>query len=67
MERNITYAPVILNSMVEIMACFNVGRETVLEWVDAGAPICVEYLVGKPRYSCEKARLQEWRLARSKK
>ena len=66
-EQNITYNPIILNSIVEIMATFNIGRETVLRWVDEGAPICVETSGGHPRYSCEKTELQKWRLMRSRR
>lgn len=65
-EIRITYTPVLLKNMVEIMAAFNIGRETLLEWVDAGAPICVERDGRQPKYSCELAALQAWRLERSK-
>ena len=61
-EIKLSYTPVILRSLMEIMAAFNVGRETVLEWVSRGAPICVEKSGGQPRYSCEAAALQAWRL-----
>lgn len=61
------YAPSILRNMVEICAAMGVGRETVMKWIEQGAPIAVEYIGRKPSYSCEAVALQKWRFARSGK
>lgn len=58
----IAYHPLVLKNLVEITAYFGVGKETVLKWVDQGAPVAVEKAGGgSPRYSAEAAALQEWR------
>lgn len=65
MKDGIAYAPLILRSLIEICAAMGVGRETVLKWVDQGAPIAVEWQGSKPSYSCEAYALQAWRLKNS--
>lgn len=61
MEETPVYAPRILRNLLEICVVMGVGRETILRWVDEGAPIAVEYQGKKPRYSCEAGALQAWR------
>lgn len=62
MERQSAYVPVVLKSMTEICKTFGVGQPKVREWVQAGAPIAVEYDGwGSPvRYRCELYRLYLW-------
>lgn len=55
------YQGKILNSMKEICSEFQVGKETVLMWIERGAPIAVEGLGGRIRYSAEMISLQFWR------
>lgn len=55
------YSPKILKNMIEICAELGVGKDTVRQWIDMGAPICVEGSESKPRYSAEARELQEWR------
>lgn len=56
------YTPKVLKNLVEICAEMGVGRETVMKWIDLGAPIAVEYIGKSPRYSCEARELQAWRI-----
>ena len=58
------YAPLVLRNMEEICEVMGVGRKTVREWVERGAPIAVEGLGGRTRYSAEAAALQDWRIQR---
>lgn len=67
MNENISYQPHVLRTLNEITAYFKVGKETVYNWIDHGAPICVEERNGLYRYSCEAAMLQAWRLEQSRK
>ncbi len=53
--------PVFLKSMLEICACMGVGKETVQQWIDKGAPISVEYKGKQKQYSAEAVSLQYWR------
>lgn len=66
-ERQIVYNPQVLRSMTEICAYFNVGRETVQEWMQEGAPIVLEYQGRLQRYSCEVMALQNWRLEKCRR
>lgn len=61
------YTPKILKNLVEICAEMGVGKETVRQWIDAGAPIVVEREGNRTRYSAELVALQAWRLEYSKK
>lgn len=55
------YQGKILNSMKDICSEFQVGKETVLMWIERGAPIAVESRGGRIRYSAEMISLQFWR------
>lgn len=66
MRESAVYYPKILRGMIEICAEMGVGRETVLEWVDQGAPIAVEWKGRKPTYTSEAMALMLWRLSRSR-
>ena len=59
--------PLFLRSLIEICAVMGVGKETVLEWISAGAPIAVEMNGKRPRYSAEACTLQAWRVRNSQK
>lgn len=64
----VTVTPIHLRSLREIQKQFGVGRETVLRWMKAGAPIAVEATGGcgkeeRYSYSAEYNALQEWRVA----
>lgn len=61
-------APMPLNSMTDIRKAFKVGRSTVIEWVNQGAPIAVETdpISQKIRYSAEYNALQSWRVIKGK-
>lgn len=61
------YMPRILKNLTEICAEMGVGKDTVKEWIDMGAPIVVEQEGGRARYSAELAALHEWRLEQSRK
>ena len=61
------YMPKILKTMTEICAEMGVGKETVREWLEMGAPIVVEQDGARVRYSAELAALHEWRLEQSRK
>lgn len=67
MDGRISYSPLILKSMNEITTYFGVGKETVYRWIEEGAPIAVENARGAPRYSCEAAQLQQWRIGKCRK
>lgn len=63
----IVVTPLHLRGLKEIQKQFGVGRETVLRWVEAGAPIAVEVTGGSGKeerrsYSAEYNALQEWRV-----
>lgn len=58
------YVPRILRSMREICDVMGVGEKTVRDWARRGAPIAVEGLGRKSRYSAEAVRLQKWREGR---
>lgn len=62
MPDDLSYKPLVLRSLTEITAYFKVGRQTVYQWIDMGAPIAQEESRGHVRYSCEAAALQKWRL-----
>lgn len=49
-----------------IASVFRVGRETVEEWFNEGAPIAVEGDGFNRRYSANYHALQKWRVQRSK-
>lgn len=61
-------APLHLNSLRHICTAFKVGRNTVLRWVDEGAPIAIEKdeKSNKLRYSAEYNTLQSWRVIKGK-
>lgn len=61
-QEGIVFSPRILRNMREIASHMGVGVETVKLWLDRGAPIAVENVDGRPRYSAEAATLQAWRL-----
>jgi len=61
-DTQITYTPRVLKSMAEICVEMGVGEKTVMEWVSAGAPIAVEGVGNRTRYSAEVASLQNWRV-----
>ena len=67
MENNAIYNPRILKSLIEICAEMGVGKETVREWIDQGAPIIVEQDGCRTRYSAALAALHSWRLAQARK
>ena len=62
----VVVTPLHLKGLKAIQKQFGVGRETVLRWVKAGAPIAVEETAGKNEerrsYSAEYNALQEWRV-----
>lgn len=53
--------PVFLKSLLEICAYMGVGKETVQQWIDRGAPIAIEYRGKQKQYSAEAVSLQYWR------
>lgn len=57
----IAYVPTPLRSMAEICKALGVGPRRVKAWVEKGAPIAVEGVGAKVRYSAELARLLVWR------
>lgn len=67
MENNAVYNPRVLRNLNEICAEMGVGKETVRQWLDQGAPIVVEREGARSRYSAELGALQAWRLAQSRK
>lgn len=52
----VMYQPKILRNLREICEEMGVGAKTVKAWVKKGAPIAVEGVGGKTRYSTELAR-----------
>lgn len=63
-EMTVAYTPHILKTIGEICDAFGVGEKIVKQWAAAGAPIAVEGLGGRTRYSAEAAALQDWRIQR---
>ena len=55
-----------LHSKELIASVFKVGRKTVEEWFNEGAPIAVEGEGFNKRYSANYHALQRWRVNRSK-
>ena len=58
----VAYTPHILKTIGEICDAFGVGEKIVKQWAAAGAPIAVEGLGGRTRYSAEINDLQRWRV-----
>jgi hypothetical protein len=62
---SVVYAPTPLRTLREICEALGVGERMVRRWVSNGAPIAVELVHNRPRYSAELAQLQAWRVAAS--
>ncbi|MBO4300084.1 MAG: helix-turn-helix domain-containing protein [Desulfovibrio sp.] len=57
----VAYQPCLLNSLREICEAFHVSAPTVKQWVSRQAPIVVEGVGAKRRYSAELSDLHAWR------
>lgn len=61
MTEDKSYCPVVMRNLEEIAAVMGVGKETVRRWHKEGAPIAMFiHPGGKPRYTANRDRLQEW-------
>ncbi|MDR2055436.1 MAG: MerR family transcriptional regulator [Desulfovibrio sp.] len=60
-EYTVAYVPIVLTNLREICDRLNVSEGTVKAWIEKGAPIAVEGMGAKTRYSTELAALQAWR------
>lgn len=65
LDSAIVYNPRILRSMAEICVEMGVSEQKVLDWKSQGAPIAVEGVDNRARYSAESAALQKWRVDNS--
>lgn len=59
--KGLAYVPTMLNGMDEICDRLKVGKDTVRQWIEEGAPIIVEDCGKKKRYCAELAELHAWR------
>ena len=57
----VSYTPKVLRNMAEICEEMGVSSHVVRKWVSMGAPIAIEGMGTKRRYSAETVRLQLWR------